>query len=534
MKDELGLEDIILPKMANKTITMVQLRRILQLKQQGLSNRRIKDMLNLSRQTVDDYVNRLKQTGKGIKELIKLDDESLHILAFQRPDMPVLNDKYSDLLSRMPGFAEDLKNRKTTRIILWEEYRQQVPEGYSLSQFYEHLSRYLESRKAVMHFEHSAAEFMEFDFAGDPINYVNPHTGEIIKCTVLVCRLPCSGYTYIEALHSQQRPFLIAALGRALQYFGGVPFMVRTDNMKQFVKKANRYEPSFDELAQQWSLHYNTTLTATRVAKPRDKAGVESSVNTTYYRVYAPLRNKHFHSLTELNKAIFETTEKLNRAKYQGRDYSRYDKFISLERPLLRPLPDVAFIPKTTRSAKVARNYHVMLGEDRHQYSVPHHYIGKQISLVYDTENVEIYLNHQRIASHKRNYQKNGYTTLAEHMPPNHKHYLAQQGWDEEYFLKASTVIGENTVAAIRIILKQKIFIEQTYRTCRGIIGLAKKYGNPRLEAACARALFYNTKITYGALNSILEKSLDKQSLQPTLNFNLPDHENLRGYGAYN
>jgi hypothetical protein len=111
---------------------------------------------------------------------------------------------------------------------------------------------------------------------------------------------------------------------------------------------------------------------------------------------------------------------------------------------------------------------------------------------------------------------------------------MEQRGWDEEYFLKASTAIGENTVAAIRVILKQKTFIEQTYRTCRGTLSLAKRYGNNRLEAACARALFYNTKITYGALNSILEKNLDKQPLQATMNFNLPEHDNLRGAGAYN
>jgi transposase len=94
-----------------------------------------------------------------------------------------------------------------------------------------------------MHFEHSPAELMEFDFVGDPISYVDPQTGEIVKCVVLVCWLACSGYTYIEALPSQQRPYLIAALGRALQYFGGVPYMVRTDNMKQIVKKANCMNP---------------------------------------------------------------------------------------------------------------------------------------------------------------------------------------------------------------------------------------------------------------------------------------------------
>jgi len=519
--------------MANKTITMLQLRRIIQLKEQGYSNRRIKGILKLSRQTVDDYVNRLKLTDKSYKELLRLDDESLRVFVFQEQDLPVFNHKYTDLQSRMPGFVEELKNPKTTRIILWEEYRQQVPDGYSRSQFCEHLSRYLESRKAVMHFEHSPGELMEFDFAGDPMSYVDLQTGEIIKCVVLVCRLPCSGYTYIEALPSQQRPFLISALGKALQYFGGVPYMVRTDNMKQFVKKANRYEPSFSEYAQQWSLHYNTTLTATRVAKPRDKAGVESSVNTAYYRVYAPLRNEQFHSLMELNKAIQEKTHKLNHTQYQGRDYSRYDKFVSLEQPLLRPLPDDAFVPKSTRLAKIARNYHVMLGEDRHFYSVPFQYIGNQVSLVYDTDNVEIYLNHQRIASHKRDYRKNDYSTIAEHMPSNHQYYMAQKGWDEEYFLKASLSIGENTQTAMRVILKQKTFIEQTYRTCRGTLSLAKRYGNDRLEAACTRALFFNTKITYGALHSILEKSLDKQPLQTTMNFSLPEHDNLRGSDAY-
>lgn len=533
MKVELSLEEEILPIMANKTITMLKLRRILQLKEQGFSNRRISRILQLSRQTVDDYVKRLKQTEKSFGELLNLDDQLLEVLAYEQHAPAVFNDNYTDLQSRLPGFAQELKKRKTTRVILWEEYREQVPDGYSRSQFCEHLSRYLESRKAVMHFEHSPAELMEFDFAGDTISYVDSQSGEIVKCAVLVCRLPCSGYTYIEALPSQQRGFLIAALCRALEYFGGVPYMVRTDNMKQFVKKANRYEPSFDEYAQQWSLHYNTTLTATRVAKPRDKAGVESSVNTAYYRVYAPLRNEQFHSLTALNKAVLEKTETLNRSKYQGRDYSRYEKFISLEQPLLRPLPDGAFVPKSTRSAKVARNYHVMLGEDRHFYSVPYHYIGKQTSLVYDTENVEIYLNHQRIASHKRNYRKNGYSTIAEHMPSNHRNYNRQQGWDEDYFLNASALVGENTLAVMRIMLQQKTFVEQTYRTCRGALSLAKKYGNERLEAACARALFFNTKITYGSLHSILEKNLDKQPLQTTIDFRLPEHDNLRGAGAY-
>lgn len=518
--------------MANKSITMLQVRRILQLKEQGYSNRRISGILNLSRLTINEYVNRYKNSGKCITELLRLDDAMLCELAKQEQVITITNDKYADLQNRLAYFAEELKKGKATRVILWEEYRQEVPDGYGRSQFCDYLSRYLESRKAVMHFEHAPAELMEFDFAGDPLSYTDPRTGEVIKCSVLVCILPCSGYMYIEALPSAQRAYLIAALGRALQYFEGVPQMVRTDNLKQVVIKANRYEPTFEEYCQQWSLHYNTTLTATRVAKPRDKASVESSVNTAYCRVYAPLRNEQFLSLDQLNNAILEKTEKLNNSKLQGKDYSRHDKFISLEQPLLKPLPDHPFIPKSTRTAKVAQNYHVMLGEDRHFYSVPQQYIGKQVKLVYDTDNVEIYLDHQRIASYARDLRRHGYTTLAEHMPSNHRHYLEQKGWDEEYFLKKSTAISENTVKAVREVLQHRTFIEQSYRACIGILRLADKYGKQRMEAACSRALLGH-KVTYGILSNILEKGLDKQVLQASLNFSLPEHQNLRGEEAY-
>ena len=145
--------------------------------------------------------------------------------------------KYADFEQRLKYFSEQLKSKKTTKQILWEEYRQQVPDGYSRSQFCDLLRKHEDNKSAVMHFEHSPAELMEFDFAGDPLSYTDPKTGEVIKCSVLVCILPCSGYLYIEALASAQRAHLIAALGRALEYFGGVPQMVRTDNLKQVVIK---------------------------------------------------------------------------------------------------------------------------------------------------------------------------------------------------------------------------------------------------------------------------------------------------------
>ncbi|HPE07914.1 MAG TPA: IS21 family transposase [Smithellaceae bacterium] len=511
---------------------MLQLRRILQLRAQGRSNRSIADALAIGRDAVNGYVNRVLLLEKSEESLLKLTDEELGSLLYKEPSEAPFDWRLADLQGRIPHLCDELKKPKTTRMILWEEYRNVVPEGYGYTQFCEHLNRFLETRKAVMHFEHDPAASMMFDFAGDPIHLVCPDTGEIIKCVVLVCTLPFSGYTYIEALASARRPHLLQALNNALEYFGGVPLSAKTDNMKQIVKKSNRYEPSFDSLAEQWSLHYNTTLMASRVAKPRDKASVESHVNAVYNRIYAPLRNMVFHSLRQINESLLEQLEKFNARNFQRCDYSRKDRFLLHEKALLGSLPDEPFIPKCKVFTKVQRNCHVTLGEDMHHYSAPYKYIGREINLVYDVDNVEIYFESARIACHRRNYKRNAYTTVVEHLPPDHQHYTKIKAYTSEYFTDQAKQVGENTVITINKILEQKIFIEQTYNSCLGVLGLQKKYGKDRLEAACTRAL-KGYKVGLGTIRSILEKNLDQVPIQTELSLNIPEHDNIRGSESY-
>ena len=81
-------------------------------------------------------------------------------------------------------------------------------------------------------------------------------------------------------------------MNRIMDFIEGVTQSAKTDNMKQCVTKANRYEPTLTELVLQWSCHYDTTLMATRVAAPRDKASVESAVNSVYNRIYPYLRTQ--------------------------------------------------------------------------------------------------------------------------------------------------------------------------------------------------------------------------------------------------
>lgn len=510
---------------------MLQVRRILQLKLNGKSNREIANELHRSRDTVNLYVKQLSQLEKSFEDLVKLNDQELSSLAYKESSAPRTDWRLADLQQRIPSLCDELKKPHATRMILWEEYLKEVPEGYSYPQFCDHLGRHLQIRSAVMLFDHQPAASMMFDFAGDKIACVDAQTGEITLCVVLVCVLPFSGFTYVEAMPVATRPRLLKALNNALIYLGGVPLSAKTDNMKQIVKKANRYEPSFDDLAQQWSAHYGTTLMASRVRKPRDKASAESHVNSVYNRVYAPLRNTVFHFVDQINKALWEELEKFNDRNFQRRDYSRRSHFLLHEKQFLLPLPEEPFTPKTSVTAKVQRNYHVTLGEDWHHYSVPYLYIGKTTQIIYDTDNVEIYLDNVRIACHRRNYQRNGHTTLPEHMPGDHKSYTAIKGYNKEYFIEKATRIGNDTATVVGRILEQKIFPEQTYNSCLGLLRLGEKYGNDRLEAACNRALG-GYKVTYMIIKNILERNLDGAP-QESPPINIPDHENIRGADFY-
>jgi len=511
---------------------MLQIRRILQLKSNGKSNREIASELSMSRDTVNEYVRRLTLLEKSFDELLKLNDQELSSLVYKEPVSHQKDFRLADLQKRIPALGDELKKPYATRMILWEEYRRKVPDGYGYAQFCEHLSRYLQVRKAVMLFDHEPAASMMFDFAGGKISIVDPQTGEITWCPVLVCVLPFSSFTYVEALLSAKRERLLQALNNALIYYGGVPRSAKTDNMKQIVKKSNRYEPSFEELAQQWSLHYGTTLMAARVGKPRDKASVESHVNAVYNRIYAPLRNRVFHSLGQINQALWNELDNFNGRNFQRLDYSRRERFMLHEKNLLLPLPSEPFVPKNKVEAKVQRNYHVTLGEDWHHYSVPYQHIGKMVQIIYDTDHVEIYLDSVRIAFHTRNYQRNGHTTLKEHLPPDHNHYARIKGWNRDYFIERATRTGINTAAVISRILEQKIFVEQTYNSCLGVFRLGEKYGDERLEAACKRALA-GYKVTYMIIRNILERNLDKVPSQEDLFTSIPHHENIRGAESY-
>ncbi|MGV8963432.1 MAG: IS21 family transposase [Candidatus Saccharimonadaceae bacterium] len=514
---------------------MQKIRLIIHHLKRNQSQREIAKQLAISRNTVKTYIKRLESSGMSWHDLHKLDDSALAKIAYPAEEVATMEHmpRLYEFTRRVPDMLEDLKRTGVTRKLLWEEYLKVVPNGYQYPQFCKNLSNEKSFLNATMHFEYEPGDLLLIDFAGDHMGYVDKSTGEIIQCPVLVCVLPFSGYSYVIALPNASLPQVIKALNLCLEFFGCAPMNLKSDNMKQIVYKSCRYEPVFTETMEQWALHNNITLKASRVRKPKDKAPVESEVKLAYQRIYAPLRDEVFYSIEELNMNILIKLAEHHQRSFQKKSGNRITTFNESEKQHMQSLAHEPFTVKHYVEAKVQKNYHIILGEDWHQYSVAYTNIGRKVQAVYDADTVEIYYRNERITSHKRSYKKHGYTTLAEHMPEGHRPYIEQKGWNADYFLAQAGKVGTHCRQFVYQVLQSKKFTEQTYNGCLGILSLIKTYGAVRMEAACKRAL-NGRSMSYRIVKNILVAGLDKLEYekQPDL-FTPPSHENVRGAEAY-
>ena len=518
--------------MKHKTKRMDEIRLILQTYQSCGFYKRTAKRLQVSKNTVKEYVRRANAIYGGVAQALLVSDEELYQALFPSVH-PADQTREGVFNAQLEYWTKELKRVGVSRHLLWQEYRQKHPDGYGYSQFCERLRRYVKRNDLTMVLSHTPGQEMYLDFAGKTMSWVDRDTGQVHECQVLVGVLPHSHYTFAIALPSQKVLDFVYGINEALLYFGGVPQAILSDNLKSYVTKASRYEPSFNELSVQLAAHYQCDLQATRVAKPRDKASVENMVRTVYNRIYAPLRNEVFHSLNDLNDAICLALHEHNGKPFQKRPGSRRSCFEAEEKHLLSALPNQRFEVKKSTSAKVQRNYHIYLGEERNYYSVPYQYVGKQAHVVYTSKTLEVFVNQHRIATHRRlsPHDTNRYQTLEQHMPRNHQEWRKAQGYDAAYFIGQAQKIGPAAEWAMGQVLLSRVHETQSYRSCLGILSLAKKYTPQRLENAAKRCQGA-TKASYHMLKNILERKLDQEPEQLEV-FSPPDHDNIRGPEAY-
>ncbi|WP_425351783.1 Mu transposase domain-containing protein [Mesorhizobium mediterraneum] len=236
--------------------------------------------------------------------------------------------------------------------------------------------------------------------------------------------------------------------------------------------------------------------------------------------ILARLRNRSFFSIVELNAAIAELLEELNNRPMRHIGQSRRELFEEIERAALKPLPATPFEYAEWKTAKVHPDYHVEV--DKTFYSVPHRPGAAH------PPDVEIFHDHQRVASHVRRSQRSGHVTVNTHMPKAHQRYA---NTTPANLIGRAARIGPNAAILVERMLRDRPHPEQGYRAAMGILSLSPRYGRERTEAACERALLINA-ITYASITAILKSGLDRASsaepAKPT-----PPHANIRGSTYY-
>ena len=376
--------------------------------------------------------------------------------------------------------------------------------------------------------EHRAGEKAFIDYS-DGLSILDLSTGELILTQLFLAVWGASNYTYAEATLSQTLPEWIGSHVRALEYFSCVPRVLVPDNLKSGVSKACKYEPELNPTYSDMAGHYGCAVLPARPRKPRDKAKVEAGVLIAQRWILAVLRKRTFYSLAELNAAIRECLERLNSRTMRRLKKSRRELFETVDRPSALPLPARPYEYAEWYKARVNVDYHIEV--DHHYYSTPFQLLREKVDVRLTAATLEVFHKGGRVAAHARSHIRGGYTTLAEHMPPEHRSYAE---WSPSRFIQWAGKTGASTAQLVERILATRPYPEQGYRACLGIIRLGRHYEPERVEAAAERALKFNA-CSYRSMKAILTAGLDRKqdSLGSSGQMSLPLHQNIRGREYY-
>ncbi|HIC29056.1 MAG TPA: transposase [Rhodospirillales bacterium] len=250
---------------------------------------------------------------------------------------------------------------------------------------------------------------------------------------------------------------------------------------------------------------------------------MEVGVQVVERWILARLRNRRFFSLAELNQAIHELLEEVNRRVTKHLGASRRQLFEALDQPALKPLPGQAYQYAEWKQRRAGLDYHVEVA--KHYYSVPHALAKQKLWARITERTVEIFHKGKRVAAHMRGSGSRHHTTVAEHMPSSHRRYA---NWTPDRIRRDAAANGPNTEILIDVILRSRPHPEQGFRSCIGILRLAKTHGGERLEAACERALEIGAR-SYSPVASILKNNLDRRTPRRATDGPAIDHPNIRG-----
>ncbi len=493
-----------------------------------LSLREIERVMKTPKSTIANYIARFNNSGMTLDDIEARSEDEIYAALFpeesKRPKQR--------LRKRLPDLVKmdlALKEKYVTRELLWKEYVDLFPDTHYGYTHFCNLYRAWKKRVSItMRVSHKAGEKMFMDYSGVRWHIIDKNTGEAIDVEIFVAALGASGYTFAEASLDQTKPSVITSTIHAFEYFGGLTELIVPDNMKTAVTKADKYEPVINDTFQDMADHYGVLVLPARPYRAKDKPKVELSVKLVQRWILARLRHLVFFTLAELNQAIAVLLDDLNHRVIRRYGKSRYQLYLDLDKPALKPLPAQRYLYREFKQCKVNIDYHVEL--EGSFYSVPYQLAGERVSAIYTADSVELFHHNRRIALHVRLYQRGAYSTKEEHMASAHRIYGT---WSPSRLISWGGSFGCYTQKLIEGILAAKPHPEMGFRSCMGILTMAKHHTDSQAIELTSKKMIELKLCKVAHFKEILKTKSYMDPAGNTIPLFPPDHKNLRGKHFY-
>jgi len=250
--------------------------------------------------------------------------------------------------------------------VVWEELKESGKINVQYPGFWKQLSKRMPENNSSCVRVFTPGERIEIDYC-DGINIFDRFTGQFIKTQLFVGVLCHSRYAYAEFTLTQSSSDFLSSHVRMFEQFGGTPQIITPDNLKSAVTKAHRYSPVMNPAYTKLAAHYDIAVVPARVARPKDKAIVERTIQIFQRWFYFRVRNHTFNSLVELNRALAEHLVIFHQKKHRIFRRSRIEMF-EAEKIHLRPLPQSPYVVSTHKIAIPHPDCHISFDKNITQY----------------------------------------------------------------------------------------------------------------------------------------------------------------------
>lgn len=344
------------------------------------------------------------------------------------------------------------------------------------------------------------AEAAQVDFGAGPM--LADADGVLRRTWAFVMTLCFSRHQYVEFVWDQTVSTWLGCHRRAFEWFGAVPGKLIIDNLKAAITRACYADPLVQRAYAECAEGYGFKIDACPPHDPQKKGIVEAGVKYVKGN-FLPLRS--FRDLADLNAQARDWVMQEAGQRVHGTTRRLPLELFELEHPLLAPLPPIAPDLGSWHRVSVHRDCHV--AHQRILYSVPFALVGKTLWLRATDCAVSIFEDHRLVATHPKGRLPGERRTVRDHLPPKAAAFLAH---DRAWCLQQAAVIGPACAELIGRLLADRLI--ERLRAAQGVIGLEKRYGAARVDAACARALFHNSPY-YRTVKTVLAGNYDQQPL---------------------